>query len=223
MLRLAVFDLDGTLKQERDPYTYLHQRLGTLEAARAFTHKGVSGEIPYEEWLRLDVGLWRGVPLDTLKAHLQEIPYLPGARETVARLRARGVIVALISSGLLFHAEMVAEDLGIDLVFANEVGWEEVDGVRRVDGRVRARVPFDRKGPVLEQLQTKLGVPPAETLAVGDSASDIAMFKRARVGVAVNTSRPEVIQAAHIVLPEPDLRPLLPRLHRFAPDFWPDP
>jgi len=36
MLRLAIFDLDGTLKEARDPYVYLHSRLGTLAASEAF-------------------------------------------------------------------------------------------------------------------------------------------------------------------------------------------
>ena len=62
MLKLAVFDLDGTLKQVPDPYVYLHQHLGTLAAAEAFTARGLSGAIDYEEWLRLDASLWRGTP-----------------------------------------------------------------------------------------------------------------------------------------------------------------
>jgi len=55
-LRLAVFDLDGTLKQARDPFVYLHQRLGTWEASSLF-QKGLAGELNYEEWLRLDASL----------------------------------------------------------------------------------------------------------------------------------------------------------------------
>ncbi|MGQ9715951.1 MAG: hypothetical protein ACUVST_14490, partial [Anaerolineae bacterium] len=55
-LRWAAFDLDGTLKQARDPYVYLHERLGVAEAAAPITEAGLSGRIPYEEWLRRDVG-----------------------------------------------------------------------------------------------------------------------------------------------------------------------
>lgn len=35
-LRLAVFDLVGTLKQARNPYLYLHERLGTLGQFEGF-------------------------------------------------------------------------------------------------------------------------------------------------------------------------------------------
>ena len=34
-LMLVLFDLDGTLKQARDPCINLHERLGTLEASPA--------------------------------------------------------------------------------------------------------------------------------------------------------------------------------------------
>ena len=33
LLKLAVFDLDGTLKVEPDPYVYLHRRLGVMAEA----------------------------------------------------------------------------------------------------------------------------------------------------------------------------------------------
>jgi phosphoserine phosphatase len=75
MLKLAVFDLDGTLKQAPNPYAYLHRRLGTLEAAEAFTARGLSGEIDYEEWLRLDASLWRDTPRSVIERLLRENPY----------------------------------------------------------------------------------------------------------------------------------------------------
>lgn len=221
MLKLAVFDLDGTLKAERDPYVYLHRRLGTLEAAEAFTAKGLSGEIPYEEWLRLDTGLWTGQPRRLLVQHLRDNPYLPGARETIAALRQRGVIVAIISSGLLLHAQMVADELGIGPVLGNEIGFDGVGDAARVNGRVTAHVPYGGKRPALARMQAALGVTPAETLAAGDTRSDLGLFSLAAVAVAVQPEHLDVAGAAHIVLADGDLRPLLGRLHQVAPDFWP--
>jgi phosphoserine phosphatase len=221
MLKLAVFDLDGTLKAERDPYVYLHRRLGTLEAAEAFTAKGLSGEIPYEEWLRLDTGLWTGQPRRLLEQHLRENPYLPGARETVAVLRERGVVVAIISSGLLLHAEMVAADLGIGPVLGNEISFDGEGDEARVNGHVTAHVPYGGKQLVLARLQADLGVLPSETLAAGDTRSDLGLFSLAAVAVAVQPDHPDVARAAHIVLPDGDLRPLLGRLHQAAPGLWP--
>jgi phosphoserine phosphatase len=221
MLRFAVFDLDGTLKAERDPYVYLHRKLGTLKAAEAFTAKGLSGEIPYEEWLRLDTGLWTGQPRSRLMAHLRDDPYLPGARETIAALRARGVIVAIISSGLLLHAQMVAEELGIGPVLGNEISFDGEGNEARVNGHVTAHVPYGGKQLVLARLQADLGTTPAETLAAGDTRSDLGLFSLAAIAVAVQPDHPSVASAAHIVLPDADLRPLLGRLGQVAPHLWP--
>jgi phosphoserine phosphatase len=209
MLKLAVFDLDGTLKRERDPYVYLHRRLGTLEAAEAFTAKGMSGEIPYEEWLRLDTGLWTGQPRSLLVQHLRDNPYLPGARETVAALKARGITVAIISSGLLLHAEMVAEELGIGPVLGNEIGFAGDGAAAVVNGHVQVHVPYGGKRAVLARLQAELEVTPAETLAAGDTRSDLGLFSLAAISIAVQPDHPDVARMAHIVLVDANLLPLL--------------
>jgi len=221
LLKLVVFDLDGTLKQARDPYVYLHRHLGTLAESDKFTERGLSGEIPYEEWLRLDAGLWTGTSRARLEELMRANPYLPGARETVAALKANGARVAIISTGPLFHAEMVAAELGIGPVQGNEVIFAERAGVAVVTGEVRAHVCFYEKGPAVERLQAELGVDPTECIAVGDGVTDIPMFKHVAVGIAVYPGKPEVAAAAHIVLPEPDLGPLLARLHEHAPGLWP--
>lgn len=221
MLRLAAFDLDGTLKQARDPYVYIHRRLGTLEASEAYFEAGISGAIPYEEWLRLDVSLWVGTPRATLERLLRENPYLPGAQETVAALKAAGVRVVIISTGPLLHAEMVAEELSIGPVVGNELFFDGDPERPVISGRVRAHLALHEKGLALERMQAQFGISPAECLAVGDTFTDVPMFERAAVGIAVCPNKPEVAAAADIVLPEADLRPLLPRLHEYAPHLWP--
>jgi len=217
LLRLAVFDLDGTLKQARDPYVYLHQRLGTWEASQPFFQKGLAGELDYDEWLRLDVALWKGIGRSEIEAHLRENPYLPGARETVTALKRAGVLVAVVSTGLLLQAEQVQADLGLDRIVANEIFFEE--GV--ATGEARAHVPERGKGEIVARLQAEFGVEPGECLAVGDGSSDVDMFARARVGVAVNPSSDKARAAAGLVLEAPDLRPLLPRLGEMLPGWVP--
>ncbi len=221
-LELAVFDLDGTLKPLRDPYVHLHEQLGVVEEAAALTARGLAGELTYEEWLRGDAGLWKGTPRAVVERIVREIPYAPGARETIATLRSHGVEVALVSAGLLFHAEIVAQELGISHVFANEIvfGPGEDGAGEIVTGDAVATVTITNKGEVVAALQERLGVPPAHTLVVGDTRGDLPMFARAAVSVAVQPSRPEVSAAADIVLPTADLRPLLARLHAYAPTFW---
>jgi phosphoserine phosphatase len=177
----------------------------------------MAGELDYDEWLRLDVALWQGVSRVEMEDHLQANPYLPGARETIRALKQSGVWLAVISSGIDVHALQVQRELGLDRVYANEVLFES----GRATGEARTYVREGGKGEIVAQLQSELGVDPEDCLAVGDGRSDADMFSRVRVGVAVNPSSDEVRAAAHLVLEEPDLRPLLPRLGEQWPGWLP--
>lgn len=216
-LRWAVFDLDGTLKQARDPYVFLHERLGVAEEAAPITEAGLSGRIPYEEWLRLDVGFWRGQPVARLKEWLREIPYLPGAREAVAELRRRGLRLAILTTGPHFHAEMVARELGIERAMGNEVVVR--GGI--VTGEIGRVIPLEGKGPALRQLLEEWGADPAACLAVGDGESDVPMFRQVGVAVAVCPESRAVREAANLVLETPDLTDLIPALLTLDLDLLP--
>jgi phosphoserine phosphatase len=216
-LQLAVFDLDGTLKQARDPFVYLHQRLGTWEASQVFFQKGLAGELDYEEWLRLDASLWKGVSRAQMEAMFRENPYLPGAREAIQALKRAGVLVALVSTGLLLHAEQVQAELCIDRIFANELLFE--DGI--ATGEALCHVREGGKAGIMAQLQAQWGVVPADCLVVGDSSSDADMFPLARLGVAVNPWSERIRAEAGLVLEEADLRPLLHRVDKALPGWLP--
>jgi HAD superfamily PSPase-like hydrolase len=214
-LKLALLDLDGTLKQERDPYTYLHRCLGVMAQADEFTERGRKGEIDYAEWLRLDAALWLGVPKARIAALLRANPYLPGAREFVQALRAAGVQVALISSGLEIHAQQVQEDIGVEHVIADAIHFE--NGV--VSGQISIAIPDGHKGPVADRLLARLGVSPQECLAMGDSSADVELFERAALRIAVAPTSERARAAADIVLETPDLTGLFPQLCALRPGW----
>jgi len=71
------------------------------------------------------------------------------------------------------------------------------------------------KGRALPVLAAALGVPVGETVAVGDAHNDLAMIRTAGLGVAVETSPPDVIAAAAWTCPPPEqegLRVVIDRL-----------
>jgi phosphoserine phosphatase len=179
----------------------------------------LAGELDYDEWLRLDVALWKGVSQTEIEALFRQNPYLPGAQTTVRALQQAGVKIAVVSTGLHLHAEQVREELALDWVCANEILFQ--DG--QATGEARTRVPEDGKGQIVAQLQAEFGIEPGECLAVGDGMSDAAMFERVWVGVAVNPSSEQVRASADLVLEAPDLGPLLSRLHQVAPGWVPTP
>ena len=49
-LKLAIFDIDGTLRRVRDPWIHLHNHLGVADQAKDFPARWQKGEISYNEW-----------------------------------------------------------------------------------------------------------------------------------------------------------------------------
>lgn len=71
------------------------------------------------------------------------------------------------------------------------------------------------KGRALPVLADAAGVPISETVAVGDANNDLAMIQAAGLGVAVETSPPDIIAAAAWTCPPPEregLRVVIDRL-----------
>lgn len=57
------------------------------------------------------------------------------------------------------------------------------------------------KAAVLAALQSRLGIAPAETAAMGDDLPDLALFAGAALAIAPADAEPELIAAAHFVTP----------------------
>jgi phosphoserine phosphatase len=203
-IRLAFFDVDGTLTVERDPYVYLHRRLGTVEHSLSHVQMFKRGEIDYDEWGRLDAKLWAGQDVGHVTRLLAEIPWMPGAHRVAAALRRAGVGIALISSGLDVHVNAVAAELGASYAFANELRVAQ----GRLTGELRTVVPEWGKGDIARQVMTQAGVSTSGCIAIGDGLSDVKMFEQVGWSVAVAPDDEQVQRAASLSLPEPDLRPL---------------
>lgn len=200
MIRLAVLDVDGTLKQAESPYQYLHERLGLVHLAAQNRELALAGRISYGEWLYRDVALWAGQPVALLQRLLAEIPYLPGAPELLRALKQAGVIVALVSAGFTLNTDPIMAEFGLDYALANELTC--TDGV--LDGNAINHVPEGGKAAFARALMLRLGIPPQQTLAAGDTNGDLELFDCAGVRWAVNPRSAELRARADAVF-EPDL------------------
>ncbi len=204
-LRFAFFDVDGTLTQEYDPYIYLHQRLGLWNQARSHVEMFERGEIDYEEWGKLDASLWAGQPVEHITHLLEEIPWVPGARQLTSDLRRLGVRMVLVSSGLDLHVDSVAEKIGAYRAYANKLVVAE--GL--ITGEFIPQVVEGQKGKFVEGVIAQEDVSAECCIAFGDGTSDIEMFRRVGWSVAVAPREDEIRQAASLTLDRLDLSPLL--------------
>ena len=199
-LRLAVLDVDGTLKQAESPYQYLHARLGVGHLAAENRELALAGRISYGEWLRRDVLLWTGQPVDKIRRLLAANRYLPGAPELLRALKRAGVAVALVSAGFTLNTDPIMAEFGLDYVLANEL--TSVNGI--LDGGSVNRVPEGGKAAFACDLMRQLGVSPEETLAAGDTGGDLELFDCAGVRFAV-APRSAALRARADAVFEPDL------------------
>lgn len=76
--------------------------------------------------------------------------------------------------------------------------------------------PEADKGRALELVCRELGVAPEETMAMGDSESDVGMLKVAGLGVAVENATPEAKAAAREVAPSHDADGVAWAVRRFV-------
>jgi P-type Cu2+ transporter len=109
----------------------------------------------------------------------------PESRAAVAALHARGVKVAMITGDARQVAEAVAQDLGIDEVFAEVL-------------------PQDKDSKVTELQSRGLSV-----AMVGDGVNDAPALARAEVGIAIGAGTDVAMESAGVVLAGNDPRAVL--------------
>ncbi|NJE04976.1 HAD family hydrolase [Thermococcus sp. M36] len=181
MVRLISFDLEGTLVKSISSWVELHKRFGTWEKGKEYAELFFAGKIDYVKWAELDASLWKGHTRDEILEWANSVEYMDGARELIEFLKRNDFKIAILSSGLMCLAGRIAEELGVDYVYANELIFDK-NGV--VTGKVNPAVDFKSKGNILRELKEELK--PELTVAVGDGYNDLSMFREADVSIAIN-------------------------------------
>ncbi len=208
MIRLVVFDVDGTLTVHTSIWWRLHQLFGTEETGKRYYDMYFDGQITYDEWAVLDAALWKGQPLAQVLEAVERSQLTPGAEETLQILREHGVHTAVLSGGLDVLADHVARRLGIEYVLTNHLGHR--DGV--LTGEVDVQVGWDGKVDGLRRICEHFGTALTETAFVGDGLNDVPVFSVAGLAIAFRPRDEQVARAAHVVIRQQDLRLILPHI-----------
>ena len=199
---LVCFDMDGTLTKLRSSWCWVHScfEVDNEPAYQAFCN----GEIDEPEFMRRDIALWTNknpdVTIRDIAVLFRDMPLIDGIQETIACLKANGIRTVIISGGINLAAEMLAREFGFDDYIADEILAYD-DG--RLTGEGKMNVDLRDKGINVRQYIEKYGTTMERTVSVGNSFTDIPMFKNSGMSIAFNPTDPYTQEAAtHTVFSE---------------------
>lgn len=205
---LVCFDMDGTLTKVRSSWCWIHEcfEVDNEEAYQAFCN----GEIDEPEFMRRDIALWTDknpdVRIRDIARHFRDMPLVEGIQETIACLNASGIKSVIISGGIWQAAEMLMNEYGFTDMIADEICHHE-DG--RLTGEGKMNVDLRDKSINVRQFMEKYGVTPERTVSVGNSFTDIPMFKTTGLSIAFNPVDPWTEEAATVAIKSNNIADIL--------------
>jgi len=182
---LVCFDMDGVLTKLRSSWCWVHQcfDVDNEPAYQAYCN----GEIDESEFMRRDIGLWIAkkpdVTIDEITKLFQDMPLIGGIQETIACLKANGIRSVIVSGGIDKAALMIKEEFGFDDFAADEI-CTNPDGTLTGEGSLV--VDLKDKGINVRHFIEKYGTTPERTVSIGNSYTDIPMFKNTGMSIAFN-------------------------------------
>jgi phosphoserine phosphatase len=182
---LVCFDMDGVLTNLRSSWCWIHKCFDVDNelAYQAF----INGQIDESEFMRRDIALWKMTKPDVNRKDLikffRDMPLTDGIQETIASLNSNGIHSVIISGGIDLAAEMIAKEFGFDDYVADEVCVYE-DGSLTGEGRLV--VDLKDKGVHVRKFIEKFGTVQERTVSIGNSFTDIPMFKNSGMSIAFN-------------------------------------
>ncbi len=207
MTKLAVFDFDSTL-MDGETIEIIADCVGLRDEVAQITKRAMQGELDFFDSLTYRVSLLKGIKESTVDEICRNLIYMTGAKETIAELKKLGYKVVCFSGGFKNATGYARDILGYDADFSNILHTK--NGL--LTGQVGGDMMFsDSKGLMLQKLQTLLGVSAQNTIAVGDGANDLSMFRHAQTRVAF-CAKECLKKEATICLEKKDLRLLLDKI-----------
>ncbi len=203
LIKLVVFDLDNVII-DGEAIDEIGKLANVEDDIAEITEKAMQGEIDFETSIKDRVQLLEGTSIEEIEKVADELPLMPGACDTIARLKEEDVDVAIISGSFDVVAEKVKEKLGVDTIYTNSFTVE--DG--KLTGEVTGPLVSGSKLDVLKDHVEEAGISLEEVVAVGDGANDISMIESAGCGIAFN-AKDSVKEIADVVVDEKDLTKVL--------------
>jgi phosphoserine phosphatase len=203
--KMLIADMDSTMI-DQECIDELADVIGIKSHVAAITARAMNGEIAFEPALRERVALLKGLRTEIIAQVIAErISLASGGRELVATMNAAGAWTILVSGGFDIFTAKVAAMLGFREQQANRLLVEAEALTGMVAEPILGRAA---KAEALRAVSARLGIGPADVVAVGDGANDLDMIRLAGMGVALH-AKPTVAAEARFRIDHGDLTALL--------------
>lgn len=181
MVYVYAFDIDGTLTPIRSSWRYVHIVLGSRYRSKNYAKYFFERFISYDEWITLELSLFKGIKLKTFKAIISTIPWRYGIEELIKfrRNKSKEFFIA-ITGGFSYLGERTLSELGFNSFIGIEL--EICNGV--LTGDVKSYIDFDGKGEILINFLYANKIEFNKLICIGDDVNDLGMFKYCNISIA---------------------------------------
>ena len=223
MIKLVIFDMDGTLTIERSSWetffrTYDHD-------PGPFNKKYASGELDEDGWAIANIkAILSSRPGLTAKASARAIVanthLKKGIAQMISELKMLNIFCFILSSGMEPIAKEISSMAPVDLWMAN---WFSSDNNDRLEPIYLRRVTFMEKEVWVRRWREQFGLLKEEIVSVGDSFIDIGMFQSSGHSIAFDPADDKVARACDVVIEGNDTGLCLsndPRMESLGIEKW---
>ncbi len=160
--RLVCFDMDSTLIQA-EVIDELAAVAGVRDQVASITEAAMRGELDFAQSFRRRISLLKGLDARVLEQVAARLPITEGAERLIRNLKGFGYKIAILSGGFTYFAGRLAQSLGIDYVYANELEIRE----GRLSGEVQGEIiDGRRKAELLQRIAAQAAVADFEFVGV---------------------------------------------------------
>ncbi|MCP4334862.1 MAG: HAD-IB family phosphatase [Gammaproteobacteria bacterium] len=181
--KVACFDLDGTLVRGTSTGQHLAEKIGHAKKMVEIETLYRKGIVSNADVAALDGRYYKGYTVSDIHFFLEDAPTIGHIAETVDYLSSKGIPSLVCTLAWEFVAEFFAKRYGF-------VGWSgpalisDQNGV--FTGKVKSDFHETDKPPFVSDFCSRSNIKMDEVFHVGDSRSDIPLFKVVGFSVALN-------------------------------------
>jgi len=198
-IECVCFDMDGTLIRSTDSVRFLCELNDNLDALGEIEGFEYSGKVSWIEADHLKARLIEGLELDRVESEFwSSVELIQNIEQVLAYLKERRIRTVLITAGPTQVADLLGIEFGFDGIYGSR--YEVIGG--RFTGRITHHLGTVGKLSCLRDFCEENDIALSRCVAVGDSESDLELFKKCGKSIAINADDKVTKKASESVVTE---------------------